>query len=54
VVRTQRPDGKVAWRLSLSGSLPEGRYVGRVRARDGAGNLERPTRPSNRVGFTVG
>jgi hypothetical protein len=45
-------DGKVSWSLKI-GQLPAGRYVALVRARDGAGNLERPSRASNRADFTV-
>jgi hypothetical protein len=47
-------DGKAAWSLGLARALPAGRYVALVRARDGAGNLERPTRRTNRADFTVG
>ena len=45
--------GRVDWTLRLSGELPDGRYVAVVRARDAAGNVERPDRPANRVGFEV-
>jgi hypothetical protein len=47
-------DGKVAWTLRLGHSLPAGRYVALVRGRDGVGNVERPTRRTNRAEFTAG
>jgi hypothetical protein len=45
-------DGKVPWTLKLH-QLEEGRYVAVVRGRDAAGNLEHPSRPTNRFAFTV-
>jgi hypothetical protein len=52
--RLGRPDarGKVPWTVDLK-QLGEGSYVATVFARDAAGNLERPSRPSNRFAFTV-
>ena len=48
----QRLDGKIAWQLKIK-QLQAGSYVAKVRARDGAGNTERPRRRSNRAAFTV-
>jgi hypothetical protein len=44
--------GKVPWTAKLK-QLGEGSYVAKVYGRDGAGNVEQPTRPTNRFAFTV-
>jgi hypothetical protein len=42
----------VSWRLKIK-PLPAGSYVAHVRGTDGAGNVERPQRRSNRAFFSV-
>jgi hypothetical protein len=46
--------GKATWTLSLARELPPGSYAATVRGKDAAGNLEAPTRPSNKTSFSVG
>jgi hypothetical protein len=45
--------GKAGWTLRLPRELPSGSYLAKVRAKDAAGNLELPDRPSNRASFAV-
>jgi hypothetical protein len=52
-VRSRAGRVKVDWRLRKSVSLPAGRYVVAVRARDSAGNSEIRRRRLNRASFVV-
>ena len=45
--------GTRSWTLRVTHSLPAGRYLARARAVDAQGNVERPTRLSNRLRFRV-
>jgi hypothetical protein len=45
--------GRAPWTLRLRGSIVKGRWLAWVRATDAAGNVEKPTRVTNVVRFSV-